>query len=391
MVNQTEHAIVVEDARTAALPEGSVDLIVTSPPYPMIEMWDGVFSEMDPSIETALANGDALTAFERMHTQLDRVWETVGNAVKDGGFICVNIGDATRTVDGVFQGFQNAARVIEAFREKGFHTLPRLYWQKPTNSGTAFMGSGTLPPNAYPTLEHEHILLFRKGEPKTFEPNDPDRYESAYFFEERNEWFSDHWDDVTGVSQSFIDVGSGEGSHHVERDRTAAYPLEIPYRLINMFSLYGDVVLDPFGGTGTTTIASMLTGRNSVSVEIDPEVAQTIRDRVGTVPEQARRWIETRIDAHRQYIDSRKAEGNPVSYDAEHYPFGVVSQQERQIRFYEPTSVTMRESGASYETLNDVVSGSDIPVGFVVAYEPYSGGVPVRLDRFIESDERSES
>jgi len=111
MVDQTEHTVLVDDARTVELPSESVDLVVTSPPYPMIEMWDELFSKLDPDIEAALDGERGMEAFELMHEQLDQVWEMVSDAVVDGGFVCVNIGDATRTIDGSFQLFPNTAQI----------------------------------------------------------------------------------------------------------------------------------------------------------------------------------------------------------------------------------------------------------------------------------------
>lgn len=387
MVDSTEHAILVDDARDVSLPADSIDLVVTSPPYPMIEMWDEVFSALSPDVEDALTNGRGMDAFELMHQTLDQVWERLADAVVDGGFVCINIGDATRTIDGDFQAFPNTARIIETFRDLGFHVLPRIYWQKPTNSPTSFMGSGTLPPNAYPKLEHEHILIFRNGSAKEFEPRDAVRYESAYFYEERNKWFSDHWTDVHGVQQAFEDAtdspaGPGADQEQSEhRDRTAAFPIVLPYRLINMFSVYGDVVYDPFAGTGTTTVAAMLTGRHSVGVEIDSAVAGVLDERVQQVPASSQAVINDRIERHQAYLQERAAAGNPASYQAHQYPFDVVTQQEQDIQFYEVTDV---EAGIDQRAVPCVTT--DESVVYTALYKPYSRGVPVRLSRYAESE-----
>jgi DNA modification methylase len=132
------------------------------------------------------------------------------------------------------------------------------------------LGSGFLPPNAYVTLDCEYILIFRKGNPRKFTSNDPYRYLSLYTKEERNVWFSQIWD-VKGARQE-----SGE----IER-RVAAYPEEIVYRLLRMFSIIGDTVLDPFLGTGTTTKVAMENSRDSVGYEIDEGLLPLIKERIG--------------------------------------------------------------------------------------------------------------
>jgi DNA modification methylase len=306
----------------------------------------------------------------------------VSDAVVDGGFVCVNIGDATRTIDGSFQLFPNTAQVIETFRELGFHVLPRIYWQKPTNSTTAFLGSGTLPPNAYPKLEHEHILVFRKGDSKTFEPKADRRYQAAYFYEERNQWFSDQWDDVGGASQEFSVVSEdGEDTDStIPRERTGAFPVEIPYRLINMFTVYGDVVCDPFIGTGTTSLAAMLTGRHSIGIEIESGIAELLSDRVRGIVTESQERITERIAAHQEFVQDRADNGNPASYEASHYPFSVVTKQEKQVKFYEVVDcAAISESNCErFISLPD----SSVPVGYRVTYKPYGEDIPVRLDRY---------
>uniref|UniRef100_UPI0026357990 DNA-methyltransferase n=1 Tax=Haloplanus sp. TaxID=1961696 RepID=UPI0026357990 len=233
---RTSHALYPADAADMdAVPDESVHLVVTSPPYPMIDLWDDLFSARDPGVRAALDAGDGDAAFELMHAQLDDVWSEVDRVLAPGGIVCVNVGDATRSVDGRFQQYPNHARIVDALRTRGLTPLPDVLWRKPTNSLTKFMGSGTLPPNAYVTLEHEYILLFRKGDTRSFPPGDDRRYESAFFWEERNRWFSDLWE-IRGEKQGLDD-------HEERRDRSAAFPLDLPLRLIHMFSVRGDRVL----------------------------------------------------------------------------------------------------------------------------------------------------
>jgi len=329
---RTRHDVHVEDARElSALSENEVDLVVTSPPYPMIELWDETFARLDDRIETRLAAGDGWAAFELMHELLDEVWDELCRVLAPGGIACVNVGDATRTVDGQFRQYPNHARIVEALTDRGLDPLPDVLWRKPTNSAAKFMGSGMLPTNAYVTLEHEYVLVFRNGGTRSF--NDEPRRESAYFWEERNEWFSDVWTDVAGRFQSVAEETD------TDRERTGAYPFEIPFRLVCMYSVYGDTVLDPFWGTGTTTLAAMAAGRDSVGYELDEGFVEAFADRVDEVPSLSDRVVAERLDRHRAFVDERRESGSAPAYESEHYDFPVTTTQERELRLYAATGV----------------------------------------------------
>ncbi|WP_335999914.1 DNA-methyltransferase [Halorientalis halophila] len=341
---ETEHRVVLGDARSMdAVADDAVDLVVTSPPYPLVEQWDDLFADLDPAIESALADGDGDRAFGLMHDVLESVWSELERVLAPGGIACVNVGDATRTVDGEFELWPNHVEIVRRMRDLGFSTLPELLWRKPTNSPSKFMGSGTLPPNAYPTLEHEHILVFRNGDLRSFPPGDDDRYESAYFWEERNEWFSDLWE-IRGEDQR---LAADDGA----RERSAAYPLEIPLRLIRMFSTYGDQVLDPFLGTGTTTVAAMVAGRESVGYELDPAFAEAIGDATARVPPLSERLAEERLDAHREFVDRRRAAGESLGYEAENYDFPVTTKHERRLQLYAVSDVDRDETADGHRYL----------------------------------------
>ncbi len=335
---RTEHALHAGDARDLALADDSVELVVTSPPYPMIEMWDETFASLDPGIDEALEAGDDDRAFESMHRVLDEVWDELDRVLCDGGIACINVGDATRTVEHTFQTYPNHVRVTGAFRDRGFVSLPGILWRKPTNSAAKFMGSGMVPTNAYPTLEHEHVLVFRKGGPRSFEPHSEQRYESAYFWEERNRWFSDLWSDIRGTDQR-LDAEI--------RERSGAYPFELPYRLINMFSIRGDTVCDPFWGTGTTTLAAMVAGRDSVGYELDSGLIEAFSERLNDLPAFSERIAETRLADHEAFVERVGPE--ELSYEAEHYDVPVRTKQERRIRLYAVESVEPTDAGYAVE------------------------------------------
>ncbi|RLI77676.1 site-specific DNA-methyltransferase [Archaeoglobales archaeon] len=263
----------------------SVHLVITSPPYPMIKMWDEIFRKLDERIDRSWSRLEVETdakmrekyvkrIYELMHENLAKVWREVYRVLVDGGIACINIGDATRSLNGQFRLFANHSKVIEYCEKIGFTTLPYILWKKPTTKPKykgkgAFLGSGFLPPNAYVTLDCEFILIFRKGGLRKFKPKDEMRHASKYTKEERDSWFTQVWD-VVGVKQSIPDI---------ER-RVAAFPEEIPYRLIRMFSVIGDTVLDPFLGTGTTTKVAMSLNRNSIGYEIDEGLIEVIKEKV---------------------------------------------------------------------------------------------------------------
>jgi len=338
---ETAHDVFVGNSTSLSeLDDNEVELVVTSPPYPMIEMWDDLFFSLNPDIESSLDDGDGRRAFDLMHEELAETWDEVERVLVDGGIACINIGDATRKVDDSFRVYQNHARITERFDEMGFEPLPDILWRKPANSAAKFMGSGMMPPNAYATLEHEYLLVFRNGKQSREFPSGTDvRYESAYFWEERNEWFSDVWEDVRGTSQELTDADTEL------RDRSAAYPLEVPYRLINMYSVYGDTVLDPFWGTGTTSMAAMIAARNSVGYELQEKFTEVFDAEVADVAELAHATVSKRVRDHEEFVEQRLEDGKEFKYDAENYDFPVTTKQEKPLQLYTIDGVEQTESG----------------------------------------------
>ena len=237
------------DARTlAGVGDGSVELVLTSPPYPMVPQWDEQFRAVGAETH------------EEMLRVLADAWRACHRVLVPGGMLAVVIGDALRRSDDGFRLWANHAATLLDAERLGFRPLPYVLWKKPTNRPNAYLGSGFLPPNAYVTLDCEFVLLLRKGDLRRFPRRDPRREASRFTRAERDRWFSQVWDDVRGAPQA------GPAG------RTGAFPARLAERLVRMFSVVGDTVLDPFAGTGTTLWAAAGLGRRAVGVELDATV-----------------------------------------------------------------------------------------------------------------------
>lgn len=352
----------------AGIPDESVDLIVTSPPYPMVEMWDDIFALQDARIGEQLSCGNGPDAFKLMHELLDEVWRECDRVMKPGAIACINIGDATRTIDGDFQLYSNHSRILSYFLDNGFAALPDILWRKQTNAPNKFMGSGMLPVGAYITYEHEYILVLRKGRRRTFTTaaEKANRRESAFFWEERNVWFSDVWFDVKGTSQGLVDGPT--------RERSAAFPFELAYRLVCMFSVKGDVVLDPFAGTGTTLAAALTAGRNSVGMEIDETLVAGAQNLLRSTPPVANEYNRARLARHEEWAAARTAENGPLKYANRHYGFPVMTAQEQDLFLNEVTGVDDEADGttlvAQYSEKPNGMVGKDLSADCAVGEVP---------------------
>ncbi len=346
---KTEHRIYYQSAaRMTPLAAQSIDLVVTSPPYPMIQMWDDILSSQQPEAGIALEKGDGPLAFERMHRVLDTVWKEVFRVVRPGGFACINIGDAVRKVGDNFGLYANHARIITTMQHLGFTPLPAVIWRKQTNAPNKYMGSGMLPAGAYVTLEHEYLLIFRKGGKREFDTAEDrlHRQRSAIFWEERNQWFSDIWLDLKGARQKMVDEGV--------RKRSGSFPFELPYRLINMYSVKGDTVLDPFAGLGTTMAAAMACGRNSAGFEIAADFAPVIRQRADDIVAFANQIISSRIERHLDFAAEREKTKGPMKYVNSNYGFPVMTRQERELLIDPLESVCENEDGTFSVTYSPI-------------------------------------
>lgn len=334
------HTIFFQAAqKMSQIADDTIDLVVTSPPYPMIEMWDEIMSLQNPQIRAAFQDHQPRTAFELMHQELDRVWAECWRVLKEGAFLCINIGDATRTIDGNFALYNNHTRILQACEQLGFTNLPNILWRKATNAPNKFMGSGMLPCGAYVTLEHEWILIFRKIGKRVYKKAEEKtaRRDSSFFWEERNVWCSDIWD-IKGVRQTI--------DHAPSRNRSASFPLEVPYRLINLYSQKGDVVLDPFMGLGTTALAAIMSERNSVGYDIDPEMRPILQDILGSIDlVKANALIHARYQRHLDFVKERREAGKEVKYYNAKIGCLVMTAQETDLTFHYLEDVYQQHNG----------------------------------------------
>lgn len=314
----------------------SVDLVVTSPPYPMIKMWDELFSSLNEEIQLALEKEEGNSAFELIHMELDKVWHELYRVMKRGSFACINIGDAVRSIGNGFRLYPNHSRIISSFRHIEFDCLPLILWRKQTNAPNKFMGSGMLPAGAYITLEHEYILIFRKGGKREFRSaaEKANRMRSGFFREERNNWFSDVWT-FKGTLQALNYSGL--------RKRSAAFPLELCRRLVNMYSLYEDTVLDPFAGTGTTSLACIACGRSSIGLELDDAFKALFAEQAEAFQSQANSILSGRISGHIDFLKSYKESGHTAKYLNNPHGFKVVTRQETGIELFRIDDISVQK------------------------------------------------
>jgi len=267
----TEHTLNLGDARNLAwIPDRSVHLVVTSPPYFNLKEYHehpGQLGDMDD--------------YEAFHDELDKVWQHCYRVLVPGGRLVCNVGDvcvARKTNGGRHLVLPLHADIAVRARRIGFDYLTPILWNKIANAqfeasgnGGGFLGK-PYEPNAIVKNDVEYILMLRKhGGYRN--PTDEQRATSRLTKEEQSKWFRPIWSDITGASA---------------KDHPAPFPVELAYRLVRMFSFTGDTVLDPFAGTGTTTIAAMQADRSSIANELDPRYFALAEKRIKKEIQQGR-------------------------------------------------------------------------------------------------------
>jgi len=255
---KTFHKIISGDSRQMnLLDDESVHLIITSPPY-----WQ--LKDYGTSNQIGYHN-----SYEHYINNLNLVWNECYRVLFPGCRLCINIGDqfARSVYYGRYKVIPIRPEIIKFCETIGFDYMGAVIWQKVTTTnttgGATIMGSFPYPRNGILKLDYEFILLFKKqGEaPK---PTPKQKELSIISKEEWNTYFSGHWN-FSGVKQE---------------EHLAMFPEELPARLIKMFSFAGETVLDPFLGSGTTTLAARNLNRNSVGYEINGDFIPIIKKKL---------------------------------------------------------------------------------------------------------------
>jgi len=258
----TKHSIHLGDARKMPqLAPESVHLVLTSPPYWTLKEYRDSDAQLGH-----IENYDEFLA------QLDRVWKRCFDVLVPGGRLICVVGDvclSRRENNGRHTVVPLHASIQEHCRKIGFDNLAPIIWHKISNAayevegGSGFLGK-PYEPNAVIKNDIEFILMERK--PGGYRaPAISTKVLSLISAENHKKWFQQIWTGVTGAST---------------RDHPAPYPTELAERLVRMFSFVGDTVLDPFLGTGTTTVAAAKWGRNSTGFEIDPHYFRLAEKRI---------------------------------------------------------------------------------------------------------------
>lgn len=250
--NKTEHIIRQADSRNLDwIQSRSVHLIVTSPPYWTLKQYEprsGQLGEID--------------SYEVFLQELDKVWAECARVLVPGGRICCVVGDVClpRKREGRHYIMPLHADIQVRMRSIGLDCLTPILWLKIANGVTEAKGNGAgfygkpYQPGAIIKNDVEYILFFRKGG-EYRSPTPVQKTLSMLTKEEMRSWLRSSWTDIRGES--------------TRNGHPAPYPVILAERLIRLFSFAGDTVLDPFAGTGTTSVAAMNTGRNSIASDIE--------------------------------------------------------------------------------------------------------------------------
>jgi DNA modification methylase len=271
--DRTGHRLHLGDARDLSwIPDGSVHLVVTSPPY-----W--TLKEYAPGNAGQMGH---LENYEHFLDELDLVWRECMRELVGGGRICCVVGDVCipRKRGGRHYLVPLHSDIQVRARRIGLDCLQPILWHKIANGATEAEGNGAgfygkpYQPGGIIKNDIEYILFLRKGgEYRTTTP-----IQKALSMLTKNEmkgWQRSIWTDLRGAST---------------RDgHPAPYPVELAERLIKLFSFAGDTVLDPFAGTGSTSQAAIITGRNSIANEIEPAYIEIARQRIQRIARQPRR------------------------------------------------------------------------------------------------------
>lgn len=266
----TKHRLYLADARDLSfIPDESIHLVITSPPYWTLKKYRDHERQL----------GD-IEDYDAFLNELDKVWKHCFRALVPGGRLVCVVGDvclSRRRNNGRHTVVPLHASIQERCRKIGYDNLSPIIWYKIANAAFEASGNGggflgkPYEPNAVVKNDIEFILMQRK--PGGYrKPSVATRMLSIISDVNHKKWFQSIWSDITGAST---------------KNHPAPFPEELAERLIRMFSFAGDTILDPFMGSGTSTVAAAKWGRNSIGIEIDPhyfnDSEKRIRNTVGTL------------------------------------------------------------------------------------------------------------
>lgn len=254
----THHKIIIGDSRKMTeIADESIHLVITSPPYWQLK---------DYGDENQIGFHDS---YEGYINNLNLVWNECFRVLHKGCRLCINIGDqfARSVYYGRYKVIPIRTEIIKFCEAIGMDYMGAIIWQKVTTTnttgGATVMGSFPYPRNGILKIDYEFILIFKKlGDPP--KASKEVRELSKLTTEEWNTYFAGHWN-----------FGGEKQDKHL-----AMFPEELPRRLIRMFSYVGDTVLDPFLGSGTTSLAAKNLSRNSVGYEINSKFTPIIKNKL---------------------------------------------------------------------------------------------------------------
>ena len=261
--NTTTHRIRESDARNLDwIPSRSVHLIVTSPPYWTLKQY-----------ETHAGQLGEIDLYEKFLDELDKAWAECARVLVPGGRICCVVGDVCvpRKREGRHYVMPLHADIQVRMRKIGLDCLTPILWFKIANGVTEAKGNGAgfygkpYQPGAIIKNDVEYILFFRKGG-EYRSPTPIQKTLSMLSKEEMRGWLTSAWSDVKGES--------------TRKGHPAPFPVPLAERLVRLFSFAGDTVLDPFCGTGTTSVAAINTGRHSIACDIEPKYVSLATERL---------------------------------------------------------------------------------------------------------------
>lgn len=275
-VESRGHRILIGCALEAlpALPAESVHLAVTSPPYWSIKDYDHPRQIGRPQ------------TYERYLDALAAVWRECFRLLHPGCRLAIDIGDQylRASEHGRYRVLPIPADTIRACTALGFDFMGNVIWRKVsttrTTGGCSLMGSMYFPKDGHVTYEHEYVILLRKPG-RWPRPDERARERSRIGKRERSLWFRGLW---TLAPER-------------QRGHQAMFPVALAERLIRMYSFAGETVLDPFLGSGTTTLAAMRAGRRSIGIEINADYVPVIREKLAA----RRRFVIEMISATDQH------------------------------------------------------------------------------------------